>query len=92
MNKKTHTLWTSATESKKTSSYHSPVARTQNSVARTRNTRSDSSNNSWNMMSTTVRMGMMNELQQNKTKTTIKQVRLPLYGVLGQHGSSRVDR
>jgi hypothetical protein len=37
MNKKTHILLTSANEPKKTS-YHSPVARTQNSVARTRNT------------------------------------------------------
>jgi phage major head subunit gpT-like protein len=49
---------------------------------------SNSSNNSWNMMSTTVRMGMMmNEFQPNKTKTTIKQVRVSMYGVLGQHGS-----
>jgi hypothetical protein len=32
---------------------------------------SNSSNNSWNMMSTTVsRMGMMNELQQNKINKT----------------------
>jgi hypothetical protein len=30
--------------------------------------KSNSSNNSWNMMSTTVRVVTMNKLQQNKTK------------------------
>jgi hypothetical protein len=48
--------------------------------------KSNSSNNSWNMMSTTVRVVTMNKLQQNKTKTTIKQVTLPMYGASGQHG------
>jgi hypothetical protein len=50
--------------------------------------RSNISKNSWNMMWTTVRMGMMKELQQNKNND---QTRLPVYGVLGQHASSRVD-
>jgi hypothetical protein len=48
--------------------------------------KSNSSNNSWNMMSTTVRVVTMNKLQQNKTKTIIKQVTLPVYGASGQHG------
>jgi type II secretory pathway component PulF len=33
-------------------------------------------NNSWNMMSTMVRVGMLNKLRQNEAKTTIKQVML----------------
>jgi hypothetical protein len=48
--------------------------------------RSDGSNNSWNMMSMTVRVGTMNKLQQHITKTTIKQVMLPGYSVSGHHG------
>jgi hypothetical protein len=76
MNQKTHILWTSANEPKNHQiilQWHGYDIQWQRQEIH----RSNSSHNSWNMMSAMVRVGTMNEFQQNKRNTTIKQVMLP---------------